>query len=100
METCRFLLQDGRKFDHALEDLWPTPESWTTTKAHYWEQGKPLREQDVLDLIERYVVISSAGQLPEWVQDLRAHREEAKQEEDGAPRKKSHREEAGQEEEA
>ena len=57
-----------------------------------------LLAQDILDLIERYVAISSAGQLPEWVQYLRAHREEAKQEEDGAPRKKAHREEAGQEE--
>ena len=56
-----------------------------------------LLAQDILDLIERYVATSSAGQLPEWVQDLRAHREEAKQEEDGAPKKKAHREEAGQE---
>jgi hypothetical protein len=46
-----------------------------------------------LDLIEKYAV--STRQLPEWVQDLRAHREEAKQEEDGAPKKKAHREEAG-----
>ena len=56
---------------------------------------KPLPAQDILDLIERYAAISSARQLPEWVHDLRAHREEAKQEE-GAPRKKAHREEAWQ----
>ena len=86
--TCRFA--------HALEELRPAPESWTTTKGHYWEPGKPLLDQDVLDLIERYVVL--AGQLPERVRYLRAHREEAKQEEDGAPRKKAHREEARQEE--
>ena len=89
---------EGRcKFTHALEELRPTPESWTTIKGHYWEQGKPLPAQDILDLIERYAAISSAGPLPEWVQDLRAHREEAKQEE-GAPRKKAHRKEAKQEE--
>ena len=55
------------------------------------------QDKDILDLIERYAAISSAGQLPEWVQYLRAHREQAKQEE-GAPRKKAHREEAKQEE--
>ncbi len=96
MENCRFLWNDGCKFAHALEEVRPTPESWATTKGHYWEQGKPLPAHYILDIIERYAAISSAWQLPEWVQDLRAHREEAKQEEDGAPKKKAHREEAGQ----
>ena len=63
------------------------------TKGHYWEPGKPLPDQDVLDLIELSDV--STGQLPEWAQDLGAHREEANQDEDGAPKKKAHREEAG-----
>ena len=85
------------RFAHALEDLWPAPESWTTTKGHYWEPGNPPPDQDILDLIQLYAV--SAGQLPEWVQYLRAHRAEAKQEENGAPNKKAHREEAREEEE-
>ena len=38
----------------------------------------------------------STRQIREWVKDLRAHTEEAKQEEDGAPKKKAHREEARQ----
>ena len=90
---------EGRcKFTHALEELRPTPESWTTIKGHYWEQGTPLPDQDVLDLIEQYVEISSAWELPAWVRDLRAHREEAKQEEEGGPWRRAHREEAEQEE--
>jgi hypothetical protein len=91
MENCRFLRKNKCKFAHALEELRPVPESWTTTKGHYWEPGNPLPDQDILDLIEHYAV--SARQLPEWVQYLRAHREEAKQEEDGAPKKTAHREE-------
>ena len=79
MENCRFRWNDVCKFAHALDEVQPTPESWTTTKGHYWEQGNPLLSQDILDLIERYVAISSAEQLPEWAQYLRAHREEAKQ---------------------
>ena len=62
------------------------------------EQGTPLPDQDVLDLIEQYVEISSAWELPELVCDLRAHREEAKQEEEGGPWRRAHREEAEQEE--
>ena len=66
-------------------------------KATFWEPGNPLLDQGILGLIERYV--ASAGQLPEWVQYLRAHRAEAKQEENGAPKEKAHREEAGQKKE-
>ena len=51
-----------------------------------------------MDLIEQYVEISSAWELPEWVRDLRAHREEAKQEEEGGPWRRARREEAEQEE--
>ena len=49
-----------------------------------------------MDLIEQYVEISSAWELPEWARDLRAHREEAKQEEEGGPWRRAHREEAEQ----
>ena len=85
MENCRFWRKNKCRFAHALEELRLVPESWTTTKGHYWEPGNPLLDQDILDLIEQYAV--SARQLPEWVQDLRAYREEAKQEEDGASKK-------------
>ena len=91
MGDCGHLRKGSCKFAHALDELRPAPATWTTTKGHYWEQGKPLPAQDILDLIERYAAISSARQLPEWVQYLRAHREEAKQEEDGAPQKKGSR---------
>ena len=63
MDTCRFVQRGGCKFTHALEELRPIPESWTTIKGHYWEQGKPLPHQDVLDLIEQYAEISSAWEL-------------------------------------
>ena len=82
------------KFTHALEELRPTLEAWTTFKGHYWEQGTP--NQDVLDLIEQYVEISSAWELAEWVRYLRAHREEAKQEEEGGPWRRPPRVEAEQ----
>ena len=88
IENCNFLRKNRCRFAHALEELRLVLESWTTTKGLYWEPGTPLLDQDILDLIEQYV--ASARQLPEWAQDLRAHREEAKHEEDGAP-KKAHR---------
>ena len=77
MENCRFLRKNKCMFAHALEEMRPVPESWTTTKGHYWEPGNPLPDQNILDLIERYAV--STGQLPERVQYQRAHRGEAKQ---------------------
>ena len=89
-----FRIEGRFKFTHALEELRPTPEAWATIKGHYWEQGKPLPDQDVLDLIAQYVEISSAWELPEWVRDLRAHREEAKQEEGGGPWRRARREES------
>ena len=93
--TSRFIQRDG------ASSLVPwgncdLPESWTSFKGHYWEQGTPLPDQIVLDLIEQYVEISSAWELAEWVRDLRAHREEAKQVEEGGQWRKAHREEAEQ----
>ena len=73
------------KFAHSLLELRPIPKGWTTAKGHYWEQGKPLPDQEVLELIEQYAALSS--QLPEWVTDLRAHTEE------GPPQKRARREE-------
>ena len=94
MGDCRHLRKGSCKFAHSLEELRPTPERWTTTKGRYWEQGKPLLEKEVLDLIERYAALSSPSQLPEWVHDLRAHTEE------GPPRKRARREEEEEWEEA
>ena len=85
MGYCRHLSKGSCKFAHALEELRPTPQKWTTTKGHYWEQGKPLPDQEVLELIEQYAALSS--QLPEWVTDLRPHTEE------GPPQKRARREE-------
>ena len=73
------------KFAHSLMELRPIPKGWTTAKGHYWEQGKPLPDQEVLELIEQYAALSS--QLPEWVTDLRAHTKE------GPPQKRARREE-------
>ena len=67
------------KFARTLQDLRPTPPDWNTYKGHYWEQGKPLPDQEVLDLIEAYAEISSPSQVPQWVHDLRASREKGLQ---------------------
>ena len=64
MDTCRFVQRDGCKFTHALEEL---PMGHGQPLKATWEQGKPLLDQDVLDLIERYVEMSSAWELLEWV---------------------------------
>ena len=66
-------------------DLRHIPKGRTTAKGHYWEQGKPLPDQETLELIEQYAALSS--QLPEWVTDLRAHTEE------GPPQKGARRDE-------
>jgi len=71
MEGCCHHWKGSCKFAHALEELCPTPTTWNLSQGHYWEQGKPLPNQEVLDLIERYAGKSSS-RLPEWVHDLRA----------------------------
>ena len=71
MEGCRYHWKGSCKFAHALEELCPTHATWNLSQGHYWEQGKPLPNQEVLDLIERYAGKSSS-RLPEWVHDLRA----------------------------
>ena len=85
MGDCRHMRKGSCKFAHSLMELRPMPKGWTTAKGHYWEQGKPLPDQEVLELIEQYAALSS--QLPEWVTDLRAHTEE------GPPQKRARREE-------
>ena len=65
-------------------ELRPIPKGWTTAKGHYWEQGKPLLDRDVLELIEQSAALSS--QLLEWATGLRAHTEE------GPPQKRARRE--------
>ena len=67
LENCRILRKNKRRFAHALEDLWPVLGSWTTTKGHYWEPGKLVPDQDILDLIERCCVskaTSAMGAIP------------------------------------
>ena len=98
MDTCRFVQRDDASSLMPWRNCDLPLSHGQSLKGHYWEQGTPLPDQAVLDLIGQYVEISSAWELPEWVRDLRAHREEAKQEEEGGPWRRAHREKADQEE--
>ena len=73
------------KFAHSLMELRPMPKGRTTAKGHYWEQGKPLPDQGLSELIQQYAALSS--ELPEWATDLMALTEE------GPPQKRARREE-------
>ncbi len=65
--------QEGlRKFAYTLEALRPTPLDCNKYKGPYREQGKPLLDKDVLDLIQADTEISSPSQGPQWAHDLRA----------------------------
>ena len=70
MNNCKHLWKGDCKFAHDLQDLRPTPSSWTKTKGHHWEPGKPLPDLEVVALIEQYATLSE--DLPVWVHELRA----------------------------
>ena len=70
MNECKHLWKGNCKFAHDLEDLRPTPPSWTKTKGHHWEQGKPLPDLKAVALTEQYATLTDA--LPVWVHELRA----------------------------
>ncbi|MFM7987610.1 MAG: hypothetical protein ACKPKO_50675, partial [Candidatus Fonsibacter sp.] len=53
-------------FAHGLGEVRPTPPAKTKTKSHYWEQGKPLLDPEVVVLIERYAALRSPYQPLAW----------------------------------
>ena len=57
MNNCKHLWKGDCKFAHDLQDLRPTPSSWTKTKGHHWEPGKPLPDLEVVALIEQYATL-------------------------------------------
>ena len=70
MNNCKHLWKGDCKFAHDLQDLRPTPSSWTKTKGHHWEPGKPLPDLEVVALIEQYATLRD--DLLVWVHELRA----------------------------